>query len=273
MTDRDPATGSHAAFAELLAGYVDDELTPEQRQQVEEHVPECATCRADLRAQTVIRARLMKESVTLATSDLAGRVLAEIATAASDESDGTLHLSRRQLLLTWGGWAAAAAMGSLAVWFHEKKPAGMSMAMAPTGPVVLDQIPGPVSADILASFRTIKEEELPAGVDLAELRREVGFSVPALEAPHMRLISAWVTRVSGEPAAALAYRCHDRLVMQYVVSERQFFRQPQVRKAIASQGVYAAATGPVTTIAWPGTDNGSYLVGEFSASDLVAMRS
>ena len=61
--------------------------------------------------------------------------------------------------------------------------------------------------------------------------------------------------------------------MQYVVSEKQFFRQPQVRNAIASQGVYATAAGSLTTIACPGTDNGSYLVGEFTASDLVAMRS
>lgn len=272
MKDREPAAAAHAAFAELLAGYADDELSPEDRLRVEAHVSECPTCRAELRGQTVIRARLMKESGSLAASELAERVLARIADATPAEADRPVPPSRRQMLVTWGGWAAAAAMGGLAAWLS-RKPAGMSMTMAAAGKVTLDQVPGPVSADILANFREINEEELPAGADLAQLRRDLGFSVPRLEAPHMRLISAWLTRVKGEPAAALAYRCHDRLVMQYVVSERQFFRQPQVRHAIASQGVYATAAGPLTTVAWPGTDNGSFLVGEFSASDLVGMRS
>lgn len=273
MNDRDKASGSHAALAELLAGYVDDELTPEDRLRVEAHLPDCPGCRAELQAQTVIRSRLMRESETLASTELADKILARIATAPSAEPGRGAGPTRRQLLVTWSGWAAAAAMGGVAAWFSRKQPPGMSMAMGPARTVALDQVPGPVPADILTSFREINEQELPAGTGLAQLHRELGFSVPRLEAPHMRLISAWLTRVSGEPAAALAYRCHDRLVMQYVVSERQFFRQPQVRYAIARQGVYATAAGPLTAVAWPGTDNGSFLVGEFSASDLVAMRS
>ena len=273
MSERDQAAGSHPALAELLAGYLDDELTPEDRQRVTAHLPDCPACRAELRTQTAIRSRLMTKSPAAASSELAGRVLARITTAPGAGAEPIAHLSRRQLLVTWGGWAAAAAMGGFAVWLSRNKSGGMMGSMGPNVPVTLDQVPGPVSTDVLASFRLVKEEELPAGSDLAQLRRELGFSVPALEAPHMRLISAWATRVNGEPAAALAYRCHDRLVMQYVVSEKQFFRQPQVRNAIASQGVYATAAGSLTTVAWPGTDNGSYLVGEFSASDLVAMRS
>jgi hypothetical protein len=39
----------------------------------------------------------------------------------------------------------------------------MSMTMAPAGKVTLDQVPGLVPADILASFREVNEEELPAG--------------------------------------------------------------------------------------------------------------
>lgn len=273
MTDRDSALPSHQTLVEMLAGYVDDELTAEDRQRVEAHLADCATCRVELRAQSVIHARLTKESESSASSELASRVLARIAAAPPAEPDPAGHPSRRQVLITWSGWAAAAAMGGLAAWFSQKKPGAMSMPMAPAGKVALDQAPGPVPADIIASFRQVDEEELPSGADLDQLHRELGFSVPRLEAPHMRLISAWLTRVDGEPAGALAYRCHDRLVVQYVISEKQFFRQAQVRHAIASQGVYATAAGPLTTVAWPGTDNGSFLVGEFSASDLVAMRS
>ena len=101
---------------------------------------------------------------------------------------------------------------------------------------------------------------------------EVPFSIPALRSAHMRLIGTWTTQINGEPAAALAYRCHDRLVVQYVIPEHVFFRPPRVRQAIADAGVYAAGEGDVHTVAWPGTDNGSFLVGEFPASVLAAMR-
>jgi len=272
MKERDSAAGPHSALAELLAAYVDDEATPEDRLRVEAHLSDCPTCRAELRAQNVIRSRLMKESFAYASSELAGRVLAQIAAAPASAEDPIVRPSRRQVLITWGGWAAAAALGGVSVWDRLKKPAAMDMTMGPKVPVALDQAPGIFPAAILDSFREINEAELPAGVDLNRLRHELHFSVAVLEAPHKRLISAWITSVHGEPAAALAYRCHDRLVMQYVVSEKQFFRQAKVRAAIASQGMYATAAGPLTTIAWPGTDNGSFLVGEFSASDLVAMR-
>jgi putative zinc finger protein len=262
----------HAALVELVAGYVDDELTAEDRKRVESHVPECAACRSELRAQTVIRTRLMQESLASGSSELAARVVAHIEAAPSTATDGEAPSSRRQWLITWGGWAAAAAMGGLSVWLSQRKAPGMSMSMGPNAKLALDQAPSDVSTAIIDNFRQLNEAELPVGTDLSQLRRELRFTVPALEAPHMRLISAWLTQVHGEPAAAIAYRCHDRLVMQFVVSEKLFFRQPQVRHAIASQGVYATALGPLTTIAWPGTDNGSFLVGEFSASDLVAMR-
>jgi hypothetical protein len=60
--------------------------------------------------------------------------------------------------------------------------------------------------------------------------------------------------------------------VQYVISEKQFFRHPQVRSAIAQQGVYAVSFGTVSTVAWPDLDSGSFLVGQFSPSELAAMR-
>jgi hypothetical protein len=88
----------------------------------------------------------------------------------------------------------------------------------------------------------------------------------------MRLIGSWAMEFEGERAAVLAYRCHNRLVVQYVVSERAFFRQPRLRQAIASSGLYAAGFGKVNTIAWPDIDSGSFLVGEFTPAELAAMR-
>jgi hypothetical protein len=88
----------------------------------------------------------------------------------------------------------------------------------------------------------------------------------------MRLIGAWTTTIDNVPAAVLAYRCHDRLVVQYVIPEHVFFNPPRVRQAIAASGLYAAGEGKIHAVGWPGIDNGSFLVGEFTAAELAAMR-
>lgn len=50
----------------LLAGYVDGEVTPDDRQAVERHLRSCASCRADLRAQATTRT-LLRTSVAAAS--------------------------------------------------------------------------------------------------------------------------------------------------------------------------------------------------------------
>jgi hypothetical protein len=273
-----PSGSAHDAFAEMLAGYVDDELTPDERERVDQHVRECLACRRELRAQTVVHERLLREAESPASSGLSDRVMERIGALQRGSGPGGPNQSRRLLsrirpALAAAGWLAAAALAGLWIWTsHRPGRASGGMSMGPPIPVVMDRSPGPISAAVINQFEEVNLSDLPTGVDLNELEKELPFGVPALHSPHMRLLSAWRTEVSGVPAAALAYRCHDRLVIQYVVSEREFFRHPQVRQAIAKQGLYAVGTGTVTTVAWPDKDSGSFLVGEFSASDLAAMR-
>ena len=42
--------------------------------------------------------------------------------------------------------------------------------------------------------------------------------------------------------------------------------------SIAAAGLYAAGEGKIHAVGWPGRDNGSFLVGEFTAPELAAMR-
>ena len=148
----------------------------------------------------------------------------------------------------------------------------MSMSMGAPVPVAVDSVPAPEAGAALDDFRRVADSTLPQGLSLSELQARFPFVVPALRAPHMRLVAAWTTEFEGEPAAVLAYICHNRLVVQYVVSQRVFFRQARMREAIASAGLYATGTGRVNTVAWPDRDSGSFLVGEFPASELAAMR-
>lgn len=286
MTERDLAGTigpEHDEFSELLAGYADEELSPDDRDRVEQHLADCVICRRGLKAQSVIRARLMRETVFPSSGSLADRLVERIALHEAREpgvrEEPRITWRRRgERLLAWMGWLVAASIG--AIWIGSRVigpgtdagPSGGVMSMGPPRLVTVDSNPGPISSAVLTQFEQVDQSDLPHDLDLAELKDQVPFHVPALRSPHMRFIAAWTTRLHGEPAAAVAYRCHDKLVVQYVVSEKQFFRHPQVRRAIAQQGIYAATSGRVSTVAWPDLDSGSFLVGEFSPSELTAMR-
>lgn len=268
----------HDAFAELLAAYLDEELAQDERVRLDGHLQDCGACRRELAAQTAVRARLNREAESLVASELTERVMSRLSHLARPvEAAAPVKSGARAAFLSWGGWLVAA--GLAAVWIYtgvkEPKAQGMSMggmAMGPAVAVSIDSQPGPISGSVLTQFRDMNQSDLPSSSDLARLKQTLPFGVPALHSPHMRLISAWTTELDGEPAAAIAYRCHDRLVIQYVVSEKHFFRHPQVRSAIARQGLYAASNGSATTVAWPDLDSGSFLVGQFTAAELAAMR-
>ena len=287
MTERDVAGSigpEHQAIVERLAGYVDDELGPEDRASIEAHLGACTMCRRELQHQTIIRARLMRETSSPQSSMVAALIMDRINRHESDARAGqeprrSPGANYRRRVLPWSGWLVAAAVAGLWLWTGGSRGSaqagsgGMNMAMGSGKLVVTDSEPGSLSSAVLTHFELVDQSDLPHQADLSELKKAIPFHVPALRSPHMRLIAAWSTELGGEPAAAIAYRCHDRLVVQYVVSEKVFFRQPQVRRAIAQQGIYAVTEGTVSTIAWPDTDSGSFLVGEFSASELADMRS
>jgi anti-sigma factor RsiW len=273
----------HEHALTLLGAYADDELPPEMRREVEAHLTECGRCVQELRVHMALRQRLQAEKGVLAPSDALMRLEAYVARLGRDAREqrasavpiGPGKRSRlRHPLAAWGGWLVAASLA--AVWaLGPRRPPGRGMAgmsMGPLTPVAVDSIPESIADAALHDFTRVASEALPQGPELTAVESQVPFSVPALTAPHMRLIGAWTTTIDGVPAAALAYRCHDRLVVQYVVAEHVFFRPPRVRQAIAASGLYAAGEGKLHAVGWPGRDNGSFLVGEFTAPELAAMR-
>jgi anti-sigma factor RsiW len=280
--DQTNSEGQHERLAGLLGAYADDELAADMRRSVDAHLAQCELCAQDLRVQLALKSRLHAEKVASEPSAVLTRLqehVAGLGTGAGDERRpaGTGRPARQSFLVhsivAWSGWLVAASLAAL--WFTgSRQPAtqGMGMPMGSLAPVVIDSVPEPIADAALHDFRRVAQAALPRGPELAALRAEVPFSVPALQAPHMRLIGTWTTTIDGVPTAVLAYRCHDRLVVQYVVPEHVFFRPPRVRQAIATSGLYAAGEGKIHAVGWPGTDNGSFLVGEFTAAELAAMR-
>jgi anti-sigma factor RsiW len=281
-TDRIGSESQHERLAGLLGAYADDELAADVRRAVDAHVSHCDQCTQDLRGQLALKSRLQAEGVAAAPSAALARVQDHVAGLGRHMGDDrrrarTERPVRRSFVLhpivAWSGWLIAASLAAL--WFmgpRRTATQGMGMSMGPSAPVTVDSVPEPIADAALHDFRRVAQAALPQGPELAALRAEVPFSVPALRAPHMRLIGTWTATIDGVPTAVLAYRCHDRLVVQYVVPEHVFFRPPRVRQAIAAAGLYAAGEGKIHAVGWPGTDNGSFLVGEFTAAELAAMR-
>ena len=273
----------HGHALTLLGAYADDELPPEMRREVEAHLTECGRCVQELRVHMALRQRLQADKSALEPSDALMRLeayVARLGRGAREQRASAVPIGPgkrsvlRHPLATWGGWLVAASLAAVWTLGPRRPPAqGMGgMSMGPLTPVAVDSIPESIADAALHDFKRVASEALPQGPELTAVESQVPFSVPALTAPHMRLIGAWATTIDGVPAAALAYRCHDRLVVQYVVAEHVFFRPPRVRQAIAASGLYAAGEGKLHAVGWPGRDNGSFLVGEFTAPELAAMR-
>jgi len=281
-TERTSSEGEHQHLVTLLGAYADDELAPDSRREVDAHLAQCGLCVQELRIQVALRSRLQAEEPApdlVAAAARLGDHLALLGRGPARErqpaSEGpSTWAVLRNPIVAWSGWLIAASLAAL--WtLGTHRPGGQGMAgmsMGPLVPVAVDSVPEPIADAALHDFRRVAQAALPQGPELAAVESQVSFSVPALKAPHMRLIGAWTTTIDGVPAAALAYRCHDRLVVQYVVPEHVFFQPPRVRKAIAATGLYAASEGKIHAVGWPGLDNGSFLVGEFSAAELAAMR-
>jgi anti-sigma factor RsiW len=288
--DRTEDDVRHRTMMGLLGAYADDEIAGSVKADLESHLQRCEECRRELRIQIALRNRLFAEERTSMPAAMMQRLeehLSSFATAAPGRHpEGVIAPERPSArwampvaprlwrYLAWSGWLMAAGLGAFVVT-GRPSTSGQQMAgmtMGPPIPVVLDSVPEPIADAALRDFRRVAAADLPSGPHLSAVEKQVPFSVPALRSAHMRLIGSWTTEIAGEPAAALAYRCHDRLVVQYVIAEHVFFRPPRVRQAIAAAGVYAAGDGDIHTVAWPGTDNGSFLVGEFPASVLAAMR-
>lgn len=61
-----PAAGH---VAELISGYIDGELTQQQRQRVERHVEDCADCRRDYEQLAALRERLAGARLSVTGED------------------------------------------------------------------------------------------------------------------------------------------------------------------------------------------------------------
>jgi len=262
----------HEVLRELLGAYADRELPPETVAQIDAHLVGCAECRRGLEVHDAIRARLAAERPAAPSPDFRARIAAAIdavpAPVVVAPSVAPVRAARHVLWLAVAGWVVAVALAiALAVQSGVTRPrAGTARAI--TAPV--HQVP--LLGGIVDDYARVSRGDLPGRArDLSAVRAAVPFPIEPLRAPDLRLLGAWTTDLRGEPAAVLAYRLRDHLVVQYLVAEDAFFRNPTVRAAVADRHLLTAADSGRAVVAWPGTSTGTVLVGDVPSAWLQTL--
>jgi anti-sigma factor RsiW len=277
----------HELLIDLLSAYVDEELPPETVSQLDAHLVGCARCRREVQLQLSLRDALAQTPVVPARPSLRDRIIATTtalppapvggAPALPGEADaGTATAARaddvpagrpvaRRRLLRWvvAGVVAVAGVGGWIAW-HASAPA------PPIARITASARSVPLFEAVAADYRRLGGADLPGPArDLEAIRSAVGVPIQPLTGPAVHLLGAWTTTLEGQPAAVLAYRWDDRLIVQYIVPDQLFFRHPVVRAAAATHRPVGATDGTVGIVAWPVTDAGSVLVGDGSPERLA----
>lgn len=253
----------HEVLRELLGAYADRELPPETMAQIEAHLVGCAECRSGLEVHDAVRSRLAAERPAAPSPALRARIAAAIDAVPAPvlvSAPAPRTVGHRTVVwLAVAGWVAAIALAIALVVQTPASPRRVAATRAIAAPVQQVALLGGIVDD----YARVSRGVLPGRArDLSAVRAAVSFPIEPLRGPDLRLLGAWTTDVRGEPAAVLAYRLRDHLVVQYLVAEDAFFRHPAVRAAVADRHLLTAADGARALVAWPGTSTGTVLVGD-----------
>ena len=265
----------HQLLATLLGAYADAEVPTETASQIDAHLLGCVRCRRELDVHRSLRARLESESIAPASTALRERILAGVrATPIALPADAphtanfrswVRGFSRSSRVFATVAIAATLLMGFV-LWLGARDRTAAPMTVVSVPSVVL-------FSEVLDDYRRVTATELPGRArDLATVRAALPFPVRALVSPKLRLLAAWTTDLRGEPAAVLAYRWNNQLVLQYIVSEQLLFRPPEIRRAFADGHRLAARSGQQSVIAWPASASGELLVADLSVNALASLR-
>jgi anti-sigma factor RsiW len=263
----------HEVLRELLGAYADRELPPETVAQIDAHLVGCAECRRSLEVHHALRARLAVEPPAAASPAFRARISAAIDAAPLPAApriaaNARLAPESRMLWLVASGWVVAMILALvLAV------TSGSASRFTPSTRALAAPVHDvPLLGAVVDDYARVSRGDLPGRArDLDAVRAAVSFPVEPLRAQNLRLLAAWTTDVRGEPAAVLAYRLDDRLLVQYLVAEDVFFQHPAIRAAIADHHLLRAADGDRTVVAWPDSSTGTVLVGNVPTESLQSI--
>lgn len=275
VTDDVQREERHQRLATLLGAFADGELPAETASQIDAHLLGCQRCRNEVQVHRAIRVRLEREPLPSAPVALRDRIIASVAATPAPEweslaATAPAEVRRWVVPSPWRSpqarWLALAVIAIVFVVFRivERTNGGESRVSVASVPLM---------SAALADYRRVMQGDLPGrGRDLAAIRQSVSFPVQPLEASGLSLLAAWTTSLNGEPAAVLAYRIDDRVMLQYVVSELDLYRSADLRNAFAGKRILAAHDGQQSVVVWPETSAGSVLIADLSLNRIESFR-
>jgi hypothetical protein len=245
--------GLHVQLQDLLAGYVDGELTSHRVDIIEAHLAGCAACRADLERQQIISQHLHKLNVAPMSVELDKRINKALEVQA-DKDAATKMSMWRSLKTIWAvctnvvcakqtGWVMAAIMVMIFMHPHIKS-SGISKI--------------PMIEDAVSEYHRIENSDLPALSVNNKIIMPVNIS-------GSQLLATWTTKIGGESAQAFAVKVGHSVIIQYRISQNIFFRNASVRKAISVSGNFRTKQDKLEILAIPINQAGLIVVGPLNA--------
>lgn len=242
----------HCQLQDKLAGYVDGELDAKQHMIIEAHLAGCNACRADVKRQQILQQRLRNLSqISFPVSQdtmfddmidkaLQARPHRVHGMFAAVRSIGQRIARVREPLLLGSGWAVALLITVVMFMSDYSGQAGKTSI--------------PMVNDVVAEYRNIE-------LDNHRQNNLSGSHSLPVSWSGSRVLATWKTQVGGAPAQAYAVRSGRYLLFQYRVDERVFYRNSQVRDAVAREGHFDLRTDQLDVMALPDASSGVLLVG------------
>jgi len=244
----------HLRLQDLLAGYADDVLDSQEKAMVEAHLAGCAACRNDVARQRALSRRLSAIPAPRLSAEFHER-LDRALTAAQPEGRQSSWWSERWRRFTRSAPRASGAGFRSWAWVSGwVVSAALVIAMVAPTLFPADEGHIPMVRDVLAQYRQMAATTFPASARLRSAR------LPA-DWKNAHLLATWKTAVGGAPAQGFALRSGHSIVFQYRIDEAVFFRNPEVREAVAVAGSYQARSRNMRVLAVPLRDAGLLVVG------------
>jgi anti-sigma factor RsiW len=275
--DSETREARHELLAAFLGAYADGELPAETQSQIDAHLVGCERCRRELELHRTVRDRLSNEPVPAASAALRDRITAGVRVATPPVMSPMMAMpvempqppgtSRRQR------FAAALIVVAIVVAAIGGEAWRNGELVAPPGVSLSASARVPLFASVLADYRRVTAGDLPGRArDLAAVRAAVPFAFAPIPSASLRLLAAWTTSLNGEPAAVLAYRWNDRVVLQYFVTEGLLFQSPDVRASLARKQDITVNDGRQGMLLWAEPEYGSVLVGDLAPAEFTMLR-
>jgi len=251
MIDEKKWVELHVRLQDSLAGYVDDELNQQEKSIIEAHLAGCESCRSDIARQQLISQRLSKLPLERLSPEVQQEIDNTSYGALPSSKDLTQKTGPASKFINWRQYIGNLGFIATSGW-----SVALLLIVVLLEPTMISKTSHevPMVEDVLTEYLHLDKTSLPAS-------NSQSMPSPPANWPNARLLSSWETTVGGAPAKAFAMRNGDKIIVQYLIDESVFFRNPNVRQAVADSGSYLSQKNNIQVLAMPLKDAGLLVVG------------